>query len=455
MGQETSHVLPPDTPPQTLSERSIRAVAELIKDGRAKRIVVMTGAGISTAAGIPDFRSPKTGLYNNLARLNLPHPEAVFDIDFFKKNPAPFYVLAKELYPGNFHPTISHAFIALLAKRKLLRMLFTQNIDCLERTAGVPPELIVEAHGSFATQRCIECKTEFPDKEMREHVERGDPPSCIKPGCDGLVKPDIVFFGEQLPKDFYDAAAVPAMADLVIVLGTSLTVHPFAGLPRMAMERTPRLLLNMEQVGDLGSRADDVLCLGECDKGVRSLADELGWRDELEAMWTGIVGGQEAQRQRDRPEKEEKHIEYELLDELVRGVEEKLELSEGSTDDADANLGEQAQEGAVRSQSTSEATAADAAEGDTGARAEKSVGSESTRGDHDEVGEVAVSGKTIKNHQGAEETASTKDESTEVNLGVMAGHSPVQTTSTSTGSVGEVNVDGKTQDQGNENKPVL
>ncbi|KAI0162299.1 DHS-like NAD/FAD-binding domain-containing protein [Xylariaceae sp. FL1272] len=324
MGQESSTPVSDDTPPDTLSERSLKAVAELIKSGDAKQVVVMTGAGISTAAGIPDFRSPRTGLYHNLARLNLPHPEAVFELDFFRQDPRPFYVLAKELYPGNFHPTISHVFIALLAKKKLLRMLFTQNIDCLERTAGVPPELIVEAHGSFASQRCVYCKTEFPDKEMREAIERGDPPGCIQERCEGFVKPDIVFFGESLPNVFHNNSQVPAEADLAIVMGTSLSVGPFNMLPRMAREGVPRLLLNMDRVGDFGTRADDVLCLGDCDAGIRKLADELGWRDELETMWVDLVGEKEAMRQRSGAREQEGSDE---MDKLVKEVQEKLELS--------------------------------------------------------------------------------------------------------------------------------
>jgi NAD+-dependent protein deacetylase SIR2 len=291
MGQENSHEqIDPNTPPRTLSSRSLGAVADYIKDGRPKRIVVMTGAGISTSAGIPDFRSPDTGLYANLARLDLPYAEAVFDISYFRHNPDPFYFLAKELYPGNFRPTIAHSFIALLDEKFMLQMLFTQNIDCLERMAGVPESKIVEAHGSFATQRCIECKTEYPDDLMKKAVERGDVPHCVVPQCNGLVKPDIVFFGEPLPEAFHQNRHVPAMADLVIVMGTSLSVYPFAGLPQFAREGVPRVLFNKDQVGDFGSRLDDVIVLGDCDEGVRKLADALGWRDELEAMWMEVSG---------------------------------------------------------------------------------------------------------------------------------------------------------------------
>lgn len=319
MGQENSQI-DPDTPPVTLSSRSLDAVAEYIKKGKAQNIVVMTGAGISTSAGIPDFRSPETGLYANLARLNLPYAEAVFSIDYFRQNPNPFYVLAKELYPGQFYPTVAHAFIALLHEKGLLKMLFTQNIDCLERRAGVPGSQIVEAHGSFATQRCIDCKTVFPDDLMKEAVFKGDVPRCIVPQCNGLVKPDIVFFGEALPDAFFHNRHVPAMADLVFVMGTSLTVQPFASLPHAVTDGVPRVLFNLEVVGDLGSRADDVIELGDCDSGIRKLADALGWRDELEALWLE-VGGKASEKEAERLKVERKDM---TKDELLEAEIEKL-----------------------------------------------------------------------------------------------------------------------------------
>ncbi|KAH6854822.1 DHS-like NAD/FAD-binding domain-containing protein [Chaetomium sp. MPI-CAGE-AT-0009] len=326
MGQEQSSYIDDDTPPLTLPERSLTAVADFIKSGKARRIVVMTGAGISTAAGIPDFRSPTTGLYANLASLNLPEPEAVFDLSFFRQNPQPFYVLARELYPGaRYRPTVSHAFLALLARRGLLHMLFTQNIDCLERAAGVPADKIVEAHGSFASQRCIDCKGEFDAGRMRECVAKGEVPRCervrgsaelgedgvgegadagaadgegeVAGVCGGLVKPDIVFFGEALPRAFFESSGMTKEADLILVMGTSLQVHPFAGLPNMAEEETPRVLFNLEQVGSFGTRADDVMVLGDCDAGVRKLAEEIGWKDELEKAWRELVGDEEADRQ--------------------------------------------------------------------------------------------------------------------------------------------------------------
>lgn len=256
-------------------------------------------------------------MYANLQRLNLPHPEAVFELDYFRGNPQPFYVLAKEIYPGNYSPTISHVFIALLAQKGLLKMLFTQNIDCLERQAGVPSDLIIEAHGSFATQRCIECKTPIPDDEMKEHVLKGEVPHCRDTECNGLVKPDIVFFGEQLPQAFHQALqVVPRAADLVLVMGTSLSVQPFALLPELVGENTPRVLFNRDQVGSLGTRSDDVLVLDDCDAGIRKLADLLGWREELEDEWRHVIGDEEAEKQLAR-----KETLHEEVDELATRIE--------------------------------------------------------------------------------------------------------------------------------------
>ncbi|KAL8728145.1 MAG: hypothetical protein Q9166_005595 [cf. Caloplaca sp. 2 TL-2023] len=285
MGQEASTTVDEATSPQTLNARTVEAVASYIKEGRAKKIVLMTGAGISTAAGIPDFRSPDTGIYANLAKLNLPYPEAVFDISYFRSNPLPFYTLAHELYPGQYKPTISHCFVRLLSDKGLLLKLFTQNIDCLERAAGVPNEKIIEAHGSFARQRCIDCRTAYPDDLMKQAIKRREVPHCTQAQCNGLVKPDIVFFGEALPEVFHQNRGLPGLADLAIIMGTSLTVQPFASLPGFCSEGVPRILLNSERVGSLGSRADDVLLLGDCDAGVRQLASALGWLEELEALF--------------------------------------------------------------------------------------------------------------------------------------------------------------------------
>ncbi|KAH9891562.1 DHS-like NAD/FAD-binding domain-containing protein [Cubamyces lactineus] len=281
MGNELS--TPHDGPPQVLKARDIPSIVKYIKSPACRRICVMLGAGVSTAAGIPDFRSPGTGLYSNLQRLNLPYPEAVFEINYFRENPVPFYTLARELYPGRFRPTITHTFVKLLADHKLLDTCFTQNIDTLERQAGVPGDKIVEAHGSFASQHCIECHAAFDGAKMKEAVEKGNIVRCGE--CGGLVKPDIVFFGESLPPAFHMTVPRLREADLLIVIGTSLTVRPFASLTTLVPEGCPRVLINMDPAGDIGTRPDDVVLLGRCDDIVRKICRELGWEKELDREW--------------------------------------------------------------------------------------------------------------------------------------------------------------------------
>ncbi|KAF8157982.1 DHS-like NAD/FAD-binding domain-containing protein [Crassisporium funariophilum] len=269
--------------PKVLKSRDVPSIAEYIKSKECKNIILMLGAGVSTSAGIPDFRSPETGLYSNLARLNLPHPEAVFEIGFFRRNPVPFYTLAHELYPGKFRPTITHSFVRLLAEQSLLHTCFTQNIDTLERRAGVPDNKVIEAHGSFASQKCIDCEEPFDDEDMKKHIQEKKIAKC--PECGGLVKPDIVFFGEGLPLNFIRSVPNMRKADLLIVMGTSLTVHPFASLAGMVESNCPRVLINLDHVGDFGARADDVILLGKCDEIVTQLCKELGWEEELLRLW--------------------------------------------------------------------------------------------------------------------------------------------------------------------------
>lgn len=127
MGNEESSLIDESVRPKTLTGRTIESVGDYIKSGRAQKVVVMTGAGISTSAGIPDFRSPGTGLYANLARLDLPYAEAVFDIQYFREKPEAFYTLAHEIYPGRYRPTIAHSFIRLLHDKGILLKHFTQN----------------------------------------------------------------------------------------------------------------------------------------------------------------------------------------------------------------------------------------------------------------------------------------------------------------------------------------
>ncbi|KAF9325636.1 NAD-dependent protein deacetylase sirtuin-2 [Podila minutissima] len=304
----------PEARIKILKDDTIESIAECINQGKAKKIIVMTGAGISTAAGIKDFRSPGTGLYDDLGKYNLPFPEAVFDLAFFKETPSPFYRLAKELFPGKYRPTLTHYLLPLLAKKGLLLRSYTQNIDSLEKMAGLPEDLLVEAHGSFATSKCIQCSIVSDSEWVKEHIMDSNIPYCKR--CDGLVKPEITFFGEDLPSRFRDMAQIDFVdCDLLIVLGTSLKVEPFNKLITQVSPRCPRLLINREKAGqELHSGFDfddkwkytvqrDAWFLGDCDVGVKKLVSLCGWEDELQVMYEAGTA-----RLKAAEEKEEKEV---------------------------------------------------------------------------------------------------------------------------------------------------
>lgn len=114
------------------------------------------------------LRSPGTGLYDNLKQFKIPYPEAIFDIDYFTTNPKPFFTLAKELMPSmKYKPNKIHYFLRLLQEKQLLQRLYTQNIDGLERMAGISPDKLVEAHGTFSSAKCIGCKTVYSEGFIR------------------------------------------------------------------------------------------------------------------------------------------------------------------------------------------------------------------------------------------------------------------------------------------------
>ncbi|GAB6020647.1 NAD-dependent protein deacetylase sirtuin-2 [Chamberlinius hualienensis] len=282
---------------KVLDELTLKGVAAYIKDEKCKNVIVMCGAGVSTAAGIPDFRSPGSGLYDNLKDFNLPDPQAIFEISFFKTNPHPFYVLARKLLPIGFKPTLCHYFMRLLHEKNILLRVYSQNIDTLERMSGIPEEKIVEAHGTFYTSHCISCREQYSLQWMKGILKGDGTPTCKK--CNNYVKPDIVFFGENLPSRFFRLMSEDfSKCDLLIVLGTSLVVQPFASLVNRVGKNTPRLLINKEKVGQadsfmsflgLGAGLDydspnnyrDVAWVGTCDEGCECLAAEIGWKKEL------------------------------------------------------------------------------------------------------------------------------------------------------------------------------
>jgi len=256
-------------------------LAELIQNGQAKRILVLCGAGISTGAGIPDFRSPGTGLYDNLSKYNLPYPEAIFDVDYYRKKPDAFVSLAKELWPGIvFKPTQTHYFLKILADKGLLLRIYTQNIDGLEFLAGIPDDKLVECHGHFRTSACIDCHKASDTEQVKETiVQEMKTPVCIY--CRGYVKPDVVFFGESLPNRFHSLLKkdIPK-ADILLVMGTSLQVAPVSLIPNMV--RCNRVLFNRDKVIDI--RPGDMFLQGDCDSNVEKLVSLLGWVLQTEEL---------------------------------------------------------------------------------------------------------------------------------------------------------------------------
>uniref|UniRef100_UPI00358FA2BE NAD-dependent protein deacetylase sirtuin-3, mitochondrial n=1 Tax=Myxine glutinosa TaxID=7769 RepID=UPI00358FA2BE len=260
-------------------------VAGLIRKGLCHRVVVMAGAGLSTPSGIPDFRSPTTGLYDNLQKYNLPYPEAVFDINYFLQDPRPFLSLARELYPGERRPNLGHYFLRLLHERGLLLRLYTQNIDGLERVAGLPEDKLVEAHGSFSTAFCTRCKREHCGGDVRSVIMAGEIPRCKS--CQGIVKPDIVFFGEDLPERFHLYQVDFPLADLLLVMGTSLEVEPFGSLVHAVRPGIPRVLFNRHAVGPFANpilAPSDLVELGELVPRVEAFVAQLGWQVELSEL---------------------------------------------------------------------------------------------------------------------------------------------------------------------------
>ncbi|XP_030306898.1 NAD-dependent protein deacetylase sirtuin-3, mitochondrial isoform X2 [Calypte anna] len=263
---------------------TLQDVAELLGQERCRRVVVMAGAGISTPSGIPDFRSPGSGLYSNLDQYDIPYPEAIFELEYFFINPKPFFTLAKELYPGSYRPNYAHYFLRLLHDKGLLLRLYTQNIDGLERAAGIPPDRLVEAHGTFATATCTVCRRNFPGEDFRGDVLADRVPRC--PVCSGVIKPDIIFFGEELPQRFLLYLTDFPRADLLFIIGTSLEVEPFASLAGAVGRSVPRVLLNRDLVGPFSwqQRHNDVAQLGDVVSGVEKLVELLGWSEEMQVL---------------------------------------------------------------------------------------------------------------------------------------------------------------------------
>ncbi len=207
----------------TEEERAALEFVRLLHE--AKSAVVLTGAGVSTDSGIPDFRSPD-GLYSRV-------PSYIFDLDFFFETPDRFYALAKDhLYPMlDALPNVTHTMLAELERRGYLRAVITQNIDGLHQKAG--SKTVIELHGNLGLAVCVKCGTRYNASHVLKLLETSPIPLCNK--CRGLIKPDIVFFKEALPEKAMERSIqLSQEADIFVAMGTSLVVYPAASLPTVA-----------------------------------------------------------------------------------------------------------------------------------------------------------------------------------------------------------------------------
>ncbi|EGW33530.1 uncharacterized protein SPAPADRAFT_50403 [Spathaspora passalidarum NRRL Y-27907] len=247
---------------------------------KSSKVLVITGAGISTSLGIPDFRSFQ-GVYSQLSAA-LSEPQKVFDKSTFMKDPTLFYSNAHLVLPPEGKYSVLHAFIKLLQdKNKLLRN-YTQNIDNLETKAGILPNKLIQCHGSFAEATCITCKNKFLGAKIFDHIRHQQVPRCSTCWASireaqmshGVIKPDIVFFGEDLPKKFHrNLHSDVKSCDLVLVIGTSLKVEPVASIIDKVPRRVPRVLINKDPIPD---RDFDLSLIGYCDDIVSYLVQGLG-----------------------------------------------------------------------------------------------------------------------------------------------------------------------------------
>lgn len=215
-------------------------VCELMMSSR--HTVVLTGAGVSTKSGIPDFRSPESGIWQHV------DPFEVASIWGFRQAPERFYTWLRPLAQKMFKavPNVAHQALADLERMKLIDLIITQNIDDLHRRAGSAN--VLHVHGSTEGAVCLSCghREDRPDFwGAYMHSEATEPPRCVR--CNSVLKPDVVLFGEELNHEELVAAQEAALnCDLMLAVGTSLEVMPAADLPLLAKRRGAHLvILNM------------------------------------------------------------------------------------------------------------------------------------------------------------------------------------------------------------------
>jgi NAD-dependent deacetylase len=235
---------------ETFDGRSpdIQRAARLIK--ASKRAVVLTGAGFSTPSGIPDFRTPGSGLWARYL------PMEVASLSTFRYDPEKFFAWLRPLASHMLRakPNLAHEALAELENNGYINTIITQNIDFLHQRAG--SKNVLEVHGTFNTLTCVGCYHQFQSAGFIDaFIEEGTIPRC--PGCQNLLKPDVILFEEQLPvRTWIQAEEASSTCDLMLVAGTSLEVMPSAGLPVKALDNGAHLVLVNKAPTYVDERAD-------------------------------------------------------------------------------------------------------------------------------------------------------------------------------------------------------
>jgi NAD-dependent deacetylase len=243
-------------------------LAQLIAGARS--VVALTGAGISVPSGIPDFRTPGTGLWEKVDPMEVAH------IDAFHADPVRFWSFYGQRFAtlGDKLPNGAHRALVAMEQRGLLDAVITQNIDMLHRTAGTCE--LIEMHGSIAGCSCLSCGGSVPVEEVRARLGRAEDgvPRCED--CGRALKPDVVLFGELLSQPSLDRAReLCEAADLLLCVGSSLEVHPVAGLPRVTLASGGRVAILTQGPTPLDGIAD-VRLAGDMVAELQALCAVLG-----------------------------------------------------------------------------------------------------------------------------------------------------------------------------------
>jgi NAD-dependent deacetylase len=236
---------------KAVSDKQIERAQRLMAD--AQHTVALTGAGISTPSGIPDFRSANSGLWQNA------DPFEVASIHAFRRRPQDFYDWIKPITKLTLDavPNPAHLALAQLEQDNRLRSIITQNVDMLHSRAG--SSTVYEVHGHFREMTCLRCYTVYPSQtHLDVFIGNGEIPCCE--GCGGILKPNVILIGEQLPvRVLNEAKKETRQCDLMIVIGSSLEMAPAGDLPAMAVETGARLIIINLEPTHLDHLADVVI----------------------------------------------------------------------------------------------------------------------------------------------------------------------------------------------------